>query len=152
MCITIRRLTLLCASVLICGGCAHYPHDPQLSTISPTTGYRYSVVRPQPTSERPFVLLAFSGGGTRAAAFSFGLMEELGKVEYNSSKGAKRHLLDDVEIISSISGGSFTSAYYALFPDNFFSDFPKRFLYRDIGMRLVWRLFNPYNWWRLRLF
>ena len=134
---------------LLCGGCAHYDCNPGPSAVSPEKGYRYSVVRDQPAQERPFVLLAFSGGGTRAAAFSFGLMEELKMVEYTVRGGAKRRLLDDVEIISSVSGGSFTSAYYALFPEFFFADFPDKFLYRDIQMGLVWRLFNPYNWIRL---
>jgi NTE family protein len=145
-----QRLQLLCIGmVLICAGCAHYPDNPRLSTISPSEGYRYSVVRQPPAKDRPFVLLAFSGGGTRAAAFSFGLMEELRQVEYTAGDGSKRRLLDDVEIISSVSGGSFTSAYYALFPDSFFDDFPRRFLYRDIQRGLLWRLFNPYNWFRL---
>lgn len=142
-------LMLLCAAVLlVCGGCAHYPDNPRLASISANAGYRYSVVRPLPDGDKPFVVLAFSGGGTRAAAFSFGLMEELKNVEY-TAKGAKRKLIDDVEIISSVSGGSFTSTYYALNPESFFRDFPEKFLYRDIQMGLVWRLFNPYNWWRL---
>jgi len=146
----IHCLTLLCAGLATAGaGCAHYPENPRLPTLAPATAYRYSDVRPQPTSDKPFVLLAFSGGGTRAAAFSFGLMEELRQVEYTAPNGAKRRLLDDVEIISSVSGGSFTSAYYALFPESFFSDFPKAFLYRDIQGGLLWRLFNPYNWFRL---
>ena len=148
--VMIQSLKLLCAGMaLICAGCAHYPDNPRLSAISPATGYRYSVVRAQPVSDRPFVLLAFSGGGTRAAAFSFGLMEALKQVEYTAGDGSKRLLLNDVEIISSVSGGSFTSAYYALFPDSFFDDFPRRFLYRDIQGGLLWRLFNPYNWIRL---
>lgn len=148
--ITIRGLMYVCTSVaVILGGCAHYPDNPQLSTISTTTGYRYNVVREEPTGDKPFVILAFSGGGTRAAAFSFGLMEELKQIEYSASNSEKRRLLDDVEIISSVSGGSFTSAYYALSPKCFFSDFPKNFLYRDIQAELFWRLFNPYNWWRL---
>jgi NTE family protein len=130
------------------GGCS-YPVNPRLSSISPSTGYRYSVVRPQLTNDKPFVILAFSGGGTRAAAFSFGLMEELNQVEYTAKDGSKRRLLDDLEIISSVSGGSFTSAYYALFPDSFFKDFPNKFLYRNIQGGLVWQLFNPYNWFRL---
>jgi NTE family protein len=129
-------------------GCAHYPDNPRLNAISPDTGYRYSVVRRQPTNDKPFVLLAFSGGGTRAAAFSFGLMEQLKQVEYTSHGGLKRRLLDDVEIISSVSGGSFTATYYALFPDRFFSDFPDRFLKRDIQGGLLLRMFNPYNWYR----
>ena len=142
----LRRLSILV--VVVFGGCS-YPLNPSLSTISPSAGYRYSVVRPQPTNEKPFVILAFSGGGTRAAAFSFGLMEELRQVEYTAHDGSKQRLLDDVEIISSVSGGSFTSAYYALFPERFFSEFPDRFLYRDIQGGLILRLFNPYNWFRL---
>jgi hypothetical protein len=54
-----------------------------------------------------------------------------------------------VEIVSSVSGGSFTSAYYALFPESFFGEFPERFLYRDIQGALVARLFNPVNLLRL---
>lgn len=147
--IAIRVHMLVIASLILISGCAHYPDNPKLAQIAPASGYRYSVVRQQPTNDKPFVILAFSGGGTRAAAFSYGLMEELKLVEYNAPSGAKRRLIDDVEIISSISGGSFTSAYYALFPERFFSDFPEKFLYRDIEMGLVWRLLNPYNWWRL---
>lgn len=137
------------ALALIYGGCAHYLKNQSLSAISASTGYRYSVVRQEPVGDKPFVLLAFSGGGTRAAAFSFGLMEELRLVEYAAKDGSKYRLLDDVEIISSVSGGSFTSAYYTLFPERFFSDFPDQFLYRDIQGGLLLRLFNPYNWFRL---
>ena len=149
-----RRLTmglilLFVVLAAVCAGCARYAENPVLPAVSPSAGYRYSVVRPQPTADKPFVLLAFSGGGTRAAAFSFGLVEELRSVEYIGKDGSKRRLLDDVEIISSVSGGSFTSAYYALFPERFFSDFPKRFLYPNIEMGLFLRLFNPYNWFRL---
>lgn len=140
---------LTAVAAMIIGGCAHYPDNPRLNAISPDSGYRYSVVRGQPTSDRPFVLLAFSGGGTRAAAFSFGLMEELRQVEYTFHDGSKRRLLDYVEIISSVSGGSFTSTYYALFPERFFSDFPDRFLKRNIQGGLLARMFNPYNWLRL---
>jgi NTE family protein len=129
-------------------GCAHYPDNPRLAAVSPA-GYRYANVRAQPTNDKPFVILAFSGGGTRAAAFSFGLMEELKRVEYTAQNGAKRRLLDDVEIVSSVSGGSFTSAYYALFPERFFDQYPKRFLYRNIQGGLLRRLFNPINWFRL---
>ncbi len=144
-----RRKLFHAFAAVVCIGCAHYPDNPRLSNLSPNAGYRYSVVRPKPISDKPFVLLAFSGGGTRAAAFSFGLMEELRQVRYTAGDGSKRRLLDDVEIISSVSGGSFTSAYYALFPDSFFSDFPRQFLYRDIQGGLFWRLLNPYNWFRL---
>jgi len=130
-------------------GCAHYKENQPIDSINLDNGYRYNVVRDQPTKDKPFVLLAFSGGGTRAAALAFGLMEELRIVEYTAKEGARRRLLNDVEIISSVSGGSFTSAYYALFPERFFHDFPDRFLYRDVQGELLMRLINPYNWFRL---
>ena len=146
-----KSLKLICAVIaVVFAGCTHYPDNPRLMSVSQSTGYRYSVVRQEPDKDRPFLLLAFSGGGTRAAAFSFGLMEELRQVVYVAKDGSKRKLLDDVEIISSVSGGSFTAAYYALFPtEQFFNKFPERFLYVDVESALKWRLFNPYNWVRL---
>lgn len=144
-----RCFVLSCVSAALLGSCAHYPENPRLKVVEPNAGYRYRVVRPPPTADKPFVILAFSGGGTRAAAFSFGLMEELRQVGYTDKNGAKRRLLDDLEIISSVSGGSFTAAYYALYPESFYQDFPDKFLYRNIQMGLLWRLVNPYNWWRL---
>lgn len=137
------------AFTLALGGCAHYPDNPASSEISPLAGYRYEVVRKPPINDKPFIILAFSGGGTRAAAFSFGLMEALKTVTYFTSNGDSRHLIDDVEIISSVSGGSFTSAYYALFPEQFFEEFPDNFLYRNIQAELKLQLLNPYNWIRL---
>ncbi len=143
------KLVLLFVALGVLGACAHYPDNPPMAAIEKVSGYRYDVVRKAPQKDKPFVILAFSGGGTRAAAFSFGLMEELRKVEYTAGGGTRHRLLDDVEIISSVSGGSFTSAYYALFPKTFFKDFPKRFLYRNVQGDLLLRMWNPYNWFRL---
>ncbi|MGE4403177.1 MAG: patatin-like phospholipase family protein [Desulfobulbus sp.] len=137
------------ATILIVAGCAPKKNLPITSSTS-KAGYHYQAVREKPSPDKPFVLLAFSGGGTRAAAFSFGLMEALAKVQYTPKVGtSKRKLLDNVEIISSVSGGSFTAAYYVLFPDSFFDDFPKKMLYQNIQAELVFNLFNPYNWFRL---
>lgn len=141
--------TLLLASFLFMGCWGHYPVNQELVSHDQNSGYRYKVVRNKPDPSKPFVLLAFSGGGTRAASFSYGLMEELRLVEYRTEDGSKRKLLDDVEIISSVSGGSFTSAYYALYPDEFFKTFPDKFLYRNIEGALIARLINPYNLIRL---
>ena len=141
--------TLLLIPFFFVGGCAHYRDNLPQTSHDPNTGYRYRVVRLKPDPGRPFVVLSFSGGGTRAAAFSFGLMEELKNVEYKTRDGKSRKLLDDVEIISSVSGGSFTSAFYALYSDKFYEIFPDKFLYRNIEGELIARLMNPYNLVRL---
>lgn len=57
------------------------------------------------------LILAFSGRGTRAAALTYGVLEEL-RDTHIVIDGGPRRLLDEIDIISSVSGGSFTSAYY----------------------------------------
>lgn len=137
------RFAIYLLIILACTACAHHPVNAPLSDLSGTSGYRYGNIIKDTNSEKPVVILAFSGGGTRAAAFSFGLMEELREVKYKANDGKEHRLLDDVEIISSISGGSFTAAYYALFPDQFFNQFPDKFLYRNIQAELIQKLLNP---------
>ena len=93
-------------------------------------------------------MLAFSGGGTRAAALSYGVLEELAKTEI-VWEGNRRRLLDEVDLISSVSGGSFTAAYYALYGERIFTDFEHTFLKRNIQGRLVGLYLSPLN--RVRL-
>ena len=56
-------------------------------------------------------------------------------------------MLDDVDVISSVSGGSFTAAHYALFGTEGFKDFEDNFLYRNIQGELVTRALT--RWPRL---
>jgi NTE family protein len=58
-------------------------------------------------------------------------------------------LLDEVDAITSVSGGSFTSAYYGLYGDRIFEDFEQRMLRRDLQTGLLHQLLNPINWFRL---
>jgi NTE family protein len=89
--------------------------------------------------------LAFSGGGTRAAALSYGVLEELRDTTVIID-GQPRRLLDEIDNISSVSGGSFTSAYYGLYGERTFEDFKDEFLNRDVEHKLFMGLFNPLRW------
>ena len=73
--------------------------------------------------------LSFSGGGTRAAAFSFGVLTELDR-SHSGSSSAKT-LLDRVDFISGVSGGSITAAYFGLKKRAALADFRERFLLRN---------------------
>jgi NTE family protein len=143
----IRRL-LLAALALALGACATAPPNAPLARYDAAAGYRYDTLAADGNGDDLFVILTFSGGGTRAAAFSFGVMEGLRDAVYHAG-GSDRRLLQDVDVISSVSGGSFTAAYYALFPDTFFAAFPDAFLYRDIQGELLGRALRPWNWFRL---
>jgi predicted acylesterase/phospholipase RssA len=132
---------------LTVAGCA-VPANPRLAAYG-AAGYRYANVRTDAGEEELFVILAFSGGGTRAAAFSYGVLDGLQAIRYQPATGAERSLLDDVDVISSVSGGSFTAAHYALFGADGFKDFEKNFLYRNIQAELVARAVAPWNAARL---
>lgn len=89
-----------------------------------------------------FVVLAFSGGGTRSAAFAYGILEALRDTNV-SIHGRPRRLLDEVDVITSVSGGSYTAAYYGLFGEKIFTDFETAFLKRDVQGELKSLLVNP---------
>jgi NTE family protein len=94
------------------------------------------------------VLLAFSGGGTRAAAFAYGVLQELADTEVMTSQGNRR-LIQEIDAISSVSGGSFTSTYFALHGEGIFHDFEERFLRQNVEGALIGELFKPTNWFRM---
>ena len=91
------------------------------------------------------VLLAFSGGGTRAAALSYGVLKALRDTPIKS-KGKDKRLLDEVRNISAVSGGSFTAGYYGIHGERTFDTFEKVFLRRNIEGGIKKTLLNPRNW------
>ena len=135
--------------ILIITGCAHYPVNQPLQQVDPDSGYRGKFMGQPGNSDELLLYLTFSGGGTRAAAFSYGVLEELKNTEVTIN-GKTRRLLGEVDAISAVSGGSFTAGYYGLFGDRIFEDFETRFLKKNILGALIRRVFlNPVNWARL---
>jgi len=148
---TRHNLTLLIFGLIGFAACAHYPVNDPLAHYDPNGGYRFGAPsnEKQPAAaESIFLGLAFSGGGMRAAAFSYGALEELARTNV-AVDGRHVRLLDEVDVISSISGGSFTAAYYALNHDRIFDDFETRFLRQNIQRKLLWQFCYPWNWVRL---
>lgn len=136
---------------VLLGGCASFPETRALDDVETSSGYRYDNLDGTDNGEELFVILTFSGGGTRAAALSLGVLETL-KESWVEIDGERRNLLDEVDVISSVSGGSFTAAYYGLHGDSIFDPdgrFQDNFLYRNVEASLKRQLFNPYNWARL---
>jgi NTE family protein len=137
---------LVVAAFLMLVGCAHRPINPPITHADPNYGYRLTT-RPQFLSGREaMVVLAFSGGGTRAAAFSYGVLEFLRDTEIVDPKGNKSRLLDYVSVITGVSGGSFTALAYGLYGDKLFDDYDKRFLKCDVQGEITSRTLNPFNW------
>ncbi len=113
----IRPINRLAGAVLASAlvvGCAsgnfNQPdNQPTNSVPSPTEfEQQYS-----PGSGETVIGLSFSGGGTRAAAFSYGAIQALAAYETRSG-GIGTPLIDDVVFVSGVSGGSVPAVYLAL--------------------------------------
>jgi len=134
--------------LLLLQGCAtlYKPQNQSITAIDNAKGYRLVDSHSGDYGDH-LIFLAFSGGGTRAAALSYGVLQELRDTQVDT-RGHRDRLLDEVDSISSVSGGSFTAAYYGLFGDKTFSDYEKVFLRQSIEGALIRKLFNPVYWWR----
>ena len=143
-----KPFTLLVFSALLVSGCAHFQRNAPLVSSDPSAGYRFRQTASPTNSSDLLLMLAFSGGGTRAASLSYGVLEELARTPVNA-QGKQHRLLDEVDSISAVSGGSFTAAYYALWGDRIFSDYESQFLKKNVQTGLLLRALAPWNLVRL---
>lgn len=130
------------SALLIClvlSGCAGFgmrnaPINSALSDEAETSVAAAPASQPQDSAET-MVGLSFSGGGTRASAFAFGVLNELSKTK-GPYRGGTAPLIDQVSLISGVSGGSVTAAYFALRGSDMLTDFRKKFLIQDVEASL----------------
>ena len=141
------RLFTVGFGLLLLSGCASYGviDNAELTAESNAQPYSIKALYGREGSGEIGLTLAFSGGGTRAAALSYGVLEELRDTTVMID-GQPRRLLDEIDTISSVSGGSFTSAYYGLYGERIFEDYKDEFLSRDIEKELFHGLLNPLRW------
>ncbi len=146
----VRPYLLLLAVFFIIGGCGSHSrvHNTFNDSLKNERRYTANDIHHFSTKGDIFLALSFSGGGTRAAAFSYGVLSELRDTLITEDNNQIR-LLDEVDYISSVSGGSFTSAYYGLFGDKIFEDFETVFLRQNVQKTLINSIISPINWFRL---
>ena len=131
---------LLCTAALLLGACSTvrpWINQPiAAASPVPATPMMVPVVdAPQPA---PSIVAAvtLSGGGARAAAFGLGVLEELKATQFEL-EGRPTTLLDEVGLISGVSGGSILATYYAAFGDEVFTRFERDFLLVNFQSSLI---------------
>jgi NTE family protein len=139
-------LFTLVAMILLLGGCATRPINPPITEMDRSTGYRYLTRVAHAKDPQNLVILAFSGGGTRAAAFSYGVLEALRPIEVVGPKGGRIRMLDEVDVITGVSGGSFTALAYGLYGEKLFNSYETSFLKRNVQGELIQRVLSPASW------
>lgn len=101
---------------------------------------------PATTATRPLIIMSFSGGGSRAAALASSVLQELDR---HGDGEPGRTLLDDVVVISSVSGGSVTAAQFGLYGRQGLVLLTRDFIARDNMATLEMQAINPITWFRL---
>jgi NTE family protein len=127
----VRTAGLAAALAVFLAGCAGIRNEPVNLPITGNPAEALGIGRESSTyADDLMVGLAFSGGGTRAAAFSLGVLAEIERTRVMTRTGAMS-LLDRVDFVSGVSGGSVLAAYYGLKQRQALADFRERFLLRD---------------------
>lgn len=106
--------------------------------------------------ERLLMMMSASGGGTRAAALTLGTLKGLASATFpnavtvnqsdaNASSDMPVSMAEELDILSSVSGGSLTTAYFALKGKQGFETLEQDFLLKPGISAFVKRFFNPMN-------
>lgn len=92
--------------------------------------------------------VTLSGGGARAAAFGYGVLQELKATNFEW-EGRSTTLMDEIGLISGVSGGSVLAAYYAAFGDETFNRFESDFLMQDFQAGVIAHALSPRSLYRI---
>ncbi len=129
---------LLLAALTALGACAAW-NKPMNQPIS---GANAPMIDPEVEALEAgevYVGLAFSGGGMRASAFAYGMTEALRAVETGTPNG----LLDQVRLVSGVSGGSVTAAQLGLYGPQGMVGYRERYLVTNAERYMANSPLNP---------
>lgn len=139
-----RNLARVLAAAALLTGCVASDVGP-INEPSRSVGQASPRFIPVPGDDGSTVVgLAFSGGGTRAAAFAYGVLRELDDIVIDE-RPARRTLVGDIRMISGASGGSIAAAYFGYRGRDGYRDFRERFLVRDAEAYMRTSTTSPFN-------
>lgn len=135
----VPRWAIAATVLLALAACQTPPRTTELKEIGAEPRYVWAGDDATSRSDTLFIVTA-SGGGTRAAALTLGTLRALDEVQLSTGEHS---LLGEVDIISSVSGGSVTAAHFALKGAKGFDQLERDFIRRDGIGQLILRAINP---------
>jgi NTE family protein len=139
------RAAAFLAALALLSGCGTKPTDYPLAVGH--ANQPQAALDPNP--DHPFVVLTFSGGGSRAAALAAAVVERLNRLHY-ATGGETRALAEDIAVVSSVSGGSVYAADLGLNGPAHATSFMRRIQDFDGMAWLVSRALDPFTWLSLQ--
>lgn len=129
-------LAILLTLTLSACSLVQYQAVEPITQINPQQGYRFQAALKNIDQDNTLVIMMFSGGGTRAAALGYGVLEALNK--YPIKLGNRQTtLFQAADIVYGVSGGSVLATYYALHGNNTIPQFEQQFLKQNLQKQMV---------------
>ena len=141
-----RACILSVAALMTSCSTQHYFVNLPLPDKGATSAYSLRNMEPGPNTDSLDIVVTMSGGGYRAAALAYAVLEVMNETQI-SWEGRQKTLLSEVDIISGVSGGSLTAAYFVANRDHFFKRFERDVLEVDLQSKVVQRILSPRGLW-----
>lgn len=132
----------LLASLALLSGCATRDVGPINIVNSYAPPHEAKYITDGGDDGTTVMALAFSGGGMRASAFSYGVLTALDDI-YIDEIPYRRSMVDNIRMISGVSGGAVVAAYFGYKGRDDYRDLDRRFLYQDPESSMQTSMFSP---------
>ncbi|ACE62208.1 patatin-like phospholipase family protein [Actinobacillus pleuropneumoniae] len=144
--ITLLEKSIGLIAVLGISACSLVSYQPvqSITQVTPDQGYRLQSTINKNTEDGNLVILMFSGGGTRAAALGYGVLEQL-KLEHIRPTEKGSSLIDNIDLVYGVSGGSVLAGYFALEGRDVIPKFEEKFLKRNFQREVIGQVFSLSN-------
>lgn len=140
------KSSLLAGSIALLAACNSITYHPTktIEQIDPQKGYRLENAMQQALQKENLVIMTFSGGGSRAASLGYGVLEQFQNVSVRpTEKGST--LLQNIDIVYGVSGGSVLAAYFALEGQDIIPKFKNSFLKKNFQKKVINEVFSVSN-------
>ena len=138
--------TLLASSMALLTACHSILYQPAktLTQIDPQQGYRLEKTMQQALEKENLVIVTFSGGGSRAASLGYGVLEQFQQATVRPTERGDT-LLQNIDVVYGVSGGSVLAAYLALEGQETIPKFKEFFLKKDFQKKVINEVFSLSN-------
>ena len=138
--------TLLASSMVLLTACHSilYQSAKTLSQIDPEKGYRLEKTMQQALEKENLVIVTFSGGGSRAVSLGYGVLEQFQQATIRPTERGDT-LLQNIDVVYGVSGGSVLAAYLALEGQETIPKFKEFFLKKDFQKKVINEVFSLSN-------
>ena len=113
-----------------------------INKIDESSGYRVMAEIEKSYEDGTLIILMFSGGGTRAAALAYGVLEVLNKQTLKNPNSKSVNFLENVDLVFGVSGGSVLATYFSLYGVEVIPKFKEKFLKNDFQSKVIKGVFS----------